>query len=654
MNILGITSILLDAQAGAEAASAGASTIWNFILALIVSVPIAWWFMRKQRGFHSETMSNLKIYKDFFEKNDRYYTCDDVNNTEANKSSKVLVNVSVNNEFSDLINDINDYLRSCRGTATFSIIQNKTERRLTKLYDKTCSKSSFPTHYGLMGTFVGVFIGLIAFLVGSWIEGDITDASIHSLILGVLVSMITSAYGLYLSTNANNQISDAKNQIDDDKNEFYEFIQNRLMPSVDISLTEALGNLHQTVSDFQPAFSGVIAGFKKTFQDCTDAFGEDFRKSVTTMVNAVGIMSNNVNTITDNVTLLKSLLNKLSGAEWVNYMRQFAAASEHFEELTHSLNDFERARRLMLGAIQEAINLQKSYNDSLEIPNQVARSINGILQRVVTFEESINALGTDIAQTQMISNTTIEEIQAQIKAIKQKHKIAEKFVDTGNERLEKFFEEEVRKLGRLQNKYFDALDKLFKHYSDLIEKHEKEIGQRHQIFIEAIDEKFELSEVRGELGNLNKIPGIAAKVEEVKTGQEKLQKASQGIRSKLEEMKLEDKDKKDKDKKKGNKEKEENKEKSVKGNKHDNKQAKNKDKGKEKDEVDEMMEKVMEEAERNKKIDEQNKKLLEENNNSGEEIETSPDNQTGDTKNEDGKKNKKKKKKSIWSWFGID
>lgn len=530
----------------------------NFIISFVVAIIIAVLFYRKQRGFNKTTMRNLDQFQNFFKKTDIYKTTD-VDPENAGSTSKRLVNVADSSaELHSLIEDINEYLKSCKGSATFNIIQNKTERRIAKLYDKTTSKSSFPTHYGLMGTFVGVFLGLGAFLGMSMFSAEgITDDAIHSLILGVLVSMSTSFIGLRMSTRANDLISDVKNKIDDDKNEFYEFVQNRLMPSVDISLTDALGNLHQTVSDFEPSFSKVIAGFKETFNQCTLAFGEDFRTSVSSMVGAVDKMSRNIYKISENVDLLENLLNRLSGAEWMQYMRQFAEASDHFKELTQSLNDFERARRMLLAATQEAINLQKSYNDSLTIPREVASEINTILQRVVKFEQSINALGTDLAATQMFGNSSIEAIQNQIEAIKVKHKVAAQYIETSNNKLEMFFDSQLIELKRLENKYLQALDTMFKTYESLTKDHETEINQRHEIFKNAIEDKFDLAGVRSELANLSLIPSIQSGVEEVKTdsdgmrkdlkkvenieskvdevkrGQEKLQRTNEGIRSEL-------------------------------------------------------------------------------------------------------------------------
>ena len=504
----------------------------NFIISLAVAIPVAIIFAIVQWHFYNKTMRNLQLFRDFFNKKSEYETID-VGYDGSTK--KQLWNVAADGtELHTLIGDINDYLASCKGTATFNIIQNKTERRLTKLYDKAASKASFPTHLGLMGTFLGVFLGLGAFLISSANNPEgITDGAIHSLILGVLVSMLTSFVGLVLSTCANNSISNAKNKSDDDKNEFYEYIQNKLMPSVDISLTEALGNLHQTVSNFEPSFSSVIAGFRQTFKECTDAFGVDFRKSVKGMVGAVETMSNNINKITENVDLLEDLLTRVSGAEWMRYMRKFAEATDHLNTITQSLNDFERARRMMLAAVQEAINLQKTYNESLTIPREVATSINTILQRVVRFEQNINDLGENIAQTHLLGNTEVEAVREQIKAIKAKQHLTEAYIDTSNKKLDSFFESQLKEISRLEHKYEDALKEVFIQYEEMVTKHKDEIGRRHETFKEAIDEKFELSEVRTELGQLKKIPSIENKIDNVKSGQEKLQRTNDGIRKEL-------------------------------------------------------------------------------------------------------------------------
>ena len=47
-------------------------------------------------------------------------------------------------------------------------------------------------------------------------------------------------------------------------------------------------------------------------------------------------------------------------------MDSFVEASKRFTDITGSLDQFERARRIMLVAAQETINIQKDFNESLQ------------------------------------------------------------------------------------------------------------------------------------------------------------------------------------------------------------------------------------------------------------------------------------------------
>ena len=55
--------------------------------------------------------------------------------------------------FKKLIDELNDYILKNHGTTDFSIIQNKTERRVGVIFNQALSTISFPTYLGLMGNF---------------------------------------------------------------------------------------------------------------------------------------------------------------------------------------------------------------------------------------------------------------------------------------------------------------------------------------------------------------------------------------------------------------------------------------------------------------------------------------------------------------------
>ena len=482
----------------------------QFLISLIVSFVMAVGFILWQKRVYNENKRAIARLKRFFSKKEAFSTCEsyeyDEDGNPISEYIKIKEVADKEAELMNLIDDINAYIKKSKGTVAFSIIQNKTERRISMLYEIATSKLSFPTHIGLMGTFAGVFIGLIMFLIGTMAVGGITDSSIQSLITGVLVSMATSCCGIWLLILSHRLASEATNQIDHDKNDFYEWVQNELMPTVDVSMVEAIGKLHETIDKFEPTFSGVISQFKGAFKDVTNAFGTEFRKSVQVVASAVDTMGKNIDKVNKNIDLQSNLLDTLKSNQLVRGMDSFVEASKRFTDITGSLDQFERARRIMLVAAQETINIQKDFNESLQIPKQVAAEINIILNRITKFEESINGLGVNVAQTQMVGNQLVEQIKENINAIKAKQTVAEKYADTANKRLEVYFDEQKKEVSRIMQKYNEALESYLDDYETMLKERKTELESRNREFVEAIDRKLSIEDIQSDFKALREIP----------------------------------------------------------------------------------------------------------------------------------------------------
>lgn len=513
----------------------------QFTISIVISVVMAVVFIFWQYIEYNHNIKGINNLARFFYKKQNYETYVRLYDVDGEEKSTVTIKDVAEDgaELKNLIKDINGYIFKSKGTVAFSIIQNKTERRISMLYEIATSKLSFPTHIGLMGTFAGVFVGLIMFVIGTFQAGGITDATIQSLIAGVLVSMLTSCVGIGMLIESHRAASNATNQIDEDKNEFYEWVQNELMPTVDVSMVEAIGKLHETIDQFEPTFSGVISEFKDAFQNVTGAFGTDFRQSVDIVKDAVEKMGKNIDKINENIALQNKLLDTIKSRELTAGMAAFVEASKRFSEITGSLDQFEKARRLMLIATQEAINLQKDYNDSLQIPKQVASEINSILNRITTFEKNIEGLGENIAQTQLVGSNLVEQIKENLNAIRSKQKVAEKAANTANEKLEHYFEEHQRELGRIAQAYNEALESYLTDYETMLQERKTELENRKREFTQAIDEKFSISDIRSEFTSLKRLNDIAQKLEQlvqngIKSG--KLSSELQAIKSELEAL----------------------------------------------------------------------------------------------------------------------
>ncbi len=499
-----------------------------------------------QLKYFFETRRQRELYYHFFKKKQPY----NVSLIEANKEVYTqLVQVGEDGaDLNQLIEEINHYILKTKGTTDFAVIQNKVERKLNMRYDQSVAKLSFPTHFGLMGTFLGVFIGVLMFIIGFDSTNGITDNSIKNLLEGVLVSMLTSLCGLGLTTWNNARAGEARKKIEEDKNEFYDFIQTELMPSLDVSLVAAITKLHYTVDRFEPAFDRVINRFQNTFDNCTKAFGNTFEQNVKAVASAVDVMGKNMDKINENIDLQERLLATFKSGELVQGLDRYIEASNNFVSITQSLNKFEEARRMMLAATQEAINIQNAYSDSLKIPREVAVKINQILDRISKFEENINALGPQLSQREILGNDIVNELEKQIKGISKKGKIADEYLGIADGKLEDLYKQQTEVIQKMNDHYKVALDGHMEGFEKMIEQQTKDLEKRHAEFMNAIEEKLNIEVIRQEFINLGKLKDIDGKMAEVsrrvpttdeiqKAVQKAMQDAVQPIQKELDEMK---------------------------------------------------------------------------------------------------------------------
>lgn len=485
----------------------------TFIVTIVLSVIISAGFIGFQIKFFNETRKYRELFENFFKRKEPYSVYQKV---VGNDTIPQLTEVGYeNSDLNNLIKEINHYIYKTKGTTDFATIQNKVERKLNMRYDQSTSRLSFPTYFGLMGTFLGVFMGILMFVSGFDGSGNVSDDSIKNLMIGVLVSMFTSLTGLGLTTYNNYQAGGARKKIEEDKNEFYDFVQTEVMPSVDVSIVSAITKLHETVDKFEPAFDRVIQRFQTTFDTCTKAFGDNFEKHVVAVSGAVEVMGRNMDKINDNISLQEKLLSTLKSGELVRGIEKYIEASNNFVSITQSLNKFEEARRMMLAAAQEAITLQNNYNESLKIPKEIAVRINQILDRIKDFEKSVNEAGQALTRRDILGNDVIESIERQVKGISKKGKIADKFLEMADGKLEDLYRAQTKVLEEINSRYKAAIEGHIEGFESMIKAQTEELERRHNEFITAIEEKFNIESIREEFTNLRRLELIEKKLGEI-------------------------------------------------------------------------------------------------------------------------------------------
>jgi len=477
-----------------------------------ISIAVALVFFILQLNYFLNTWKARETFADFFARDSDYsvFLC----GNGGNAYPQISLVGAVDSDLYNLIKEINDYLFKTKGTSDYEFIHGKVERKLNMRYDQATVHLTFPTYLGLMGTFLGVFMGIAAFLCG-FDANEISDESIKNLLLGVLVSMATSLSGLFLTTVNTSKAGDARKKIEEDKNYFYDFIQTEVTKTASASLVSAISKLHDTVDKFEPAFSTVIDGFKSAFRECTKAFSGDFRKNVQAVHSAVALMGENMDKINENIELEKKLLATIGSREFVDGMDKYVEAASHFSSITRSLKYFEEARTMMLTAAQEVVALQNQLGESLKMPREVAVRVGQILDRVKDFEKNVNELGPALRRREILGNDIVNALQDQIRGISKKGKIADKFLEMSDKKLEDLYQEQVKALVEMNRRYKDAIEGHIEGFETMLQEQTEELWKRHHAFMQAIEERLSIEDVRQEFTSLRRLEQIERKLEQI-------------------------------------------------------------------------------------------------------------------------------------------
>ncbi|MBS7296634.1 MAG: hypothetical protein KIG34_02630 [Bacteroidales bacterium] len=428
----------------------------------------------------------------------------------------------------ELVSEINDYITKTNGAVEYAVIKDKTERRIDSLYEFATSKISFPTHLGLMGTFFGVYIGLKCFNAGlGQGDGGITDQMIKELIGGIIVSMVTSLIGLVLMTISNIHASNVQKKVDAQRDEFFEFLQMSVIPTLGTNVSSSLNRLRSTIGNFEPSFRAVIEEFKTAFRDCTDMFKGTFAENAEVLTKSVAEMGSNMTLINENIQKQDQLLATLRQREMVVTLDKFVSAANSFDSVTTSIQKLEEAKERIIASTNTLAEKQESYNQSLEIPTRLLQQVNAILDRVTTFEKSINALGVNIEQTQLLGNTQINAIEEQLNALKTKHNLVYRYQDTEVEELEKIYKEQSKAVMDLsdafkrvvaQNKddIETAMGDFKKAYDEVVRTCKTGVQQKLDEFIEALNKTLDVEDANRKLSNLDRLQALEASLGDIK------------------------------------------------------------------------------------------------------------------------------------------
>lgn len=264
------------------------------------------------------------------------YTLESEQSDEGLLYVDIIIQKGEGNKVTDkIVRNINTYLLRNRGVAAdFHLIKDMVERNVAVVENDIQQSVSLPLYLGLLGTFMGIVLGLMQ-ISGESLSGDPNAAgmAIQLLLGGVKIAMIASFTGL-LCTLAGNSFffKLAKRKVEDSRNEFYTFIQMDLMPLLNQNINSTLYSLQNNLHKFNEEFKGSIQQLS-------------------------GAMGKHVQTIQSQERILETL-NKMDVVNFAN------ANVVILQELQTSMEQFKSFNK-HVGNISELVGSARAFADTI-------------------------------------------------------------------------------------------------------------------------------------------------------------------------------------------------------------------------------------------------------------------------------------------------
>lgn len=368
----------------------------------------------------------------------------------------LIKSVQSNSVLDKILSSVNTYLLRNKGAVSdFNLIKDVAERNTDAVDEEINALLPIPLYLGLMGTMIGIVIGLFSM---PSISDDNFESAIDMLIGGVKVAMIASFIGLLLTVVLSGyKYKGAKLHAEGLKNDFFTWIQTQLLPVLSQNISSSIYSLQANLLKFNDTFSVNVGSFN-------------------------GVMNKILNSFDSQVNLMNELkevdvaqLAKLN----VNVLQELRISTKEFEKFTQfltKLNSF----------VDNADKLNHNINNQLDRTQAVETIANSMGTNIQVNKELMGVLQMEMREfsnrKQMVSDAVINvdntltksldelkiHIDAQIAAIKsitiKEEDLLEKLLKEDRGNLN-----ELKKLGAL-NTGMSSLEKETKSQNDKLDR----------------------------------------------------------------------------------------------------------------------------------------------------------------------------------------
>lgn len=355
---------------------------------------------------------------------------------------------NISRSFKDILSAINNYLLRNKGAVSdFNLIKDIVDRNIDNEEDAISSNLPIPLYLGLIGTMLGIIIGLIAMPSLSETAGQVagsvgqganaslstgqttinTMQGVDALLAGVKIAMIASVVGLIFTTVNSFLFYYVRQETEREKNKFFTFIQTQLLPILSKNTASSLQTLQANLLKFNDGFSKNMSNFDGVIKEVRSSFESQLQV----------------------VQELKRIDVSTMAKYNINVMREINSSFLKLKELSEYLNNVN-------GLLKNTQQLNLTVSTQLDKVGQIATIVDNFDTNAKNLVDGSKYLQTHFAdfeqREQALSN-----------------KMADFDSSTGDmvDELKKSFEERMKKFNEKDVEINSGFEKLFKDLRDM-------------------------------------------------------------------------------------------------------------------------------------------------------------------------------------------
>ena len=270
-----------------------------------------------------------------------------------------------------IISSLNKYLINNKGAVSdFHLMKDVVDRNCDAKEEEIHTQIPVPLYLGLVGTMLGILIG-VGFLVLSGGLNDLLNSGngsgadgVEALLGGVALAMLSSIFGILLTTYGSNITKNAKTELEKNKNTFLSWMQAELLPNISNNTSSALVRMTRNLTNFNDNFAQNSQDLKITLSKVNDSY----RNQAALMQSINQLKIGDI--ATANIEVYDKLRNSTN--EIGVFAKYLQSANEYLatiQALNRKLDDYEQRTQVIENAGKFFTKNEKWLAENFDIAN---------------------------------------------------------------------------------------------------------------------------------------------------------------------------------------------------------------------------------------------------------------------------------------------